>query len=423
MRLNIRLAILGLLLVIAMPFAADAGQPLNVGDEIRVDVAGESDLCVSRLIDDMGAVDLPLVGKVTVAGAESAEAASRIRALYDDGFLRDPKITVTRMRAAVTGRAQPITRGAAPLPAERLPAVPSVVAEPLGAMPVAAAQPPLRAGTARARIAGQVIDARTRRPIAKALLTAGATTVYSSARGEFVIDLPVGTTETDVKAVIAGYQPSTHRVSCALGPVAGLEILLSPHGADLPVAGVAPRRGVPAVTAAPAGVQPITTAPVLRANSNRTIEIIDGRSGKPVTGAAMLMSGRVFQVNRLGQIDLSPPYGDVLVMADGYQVLQGAFDAIVRNGDTDRIVLEPVPLAREIVVWVRDGATRLPLKGAVVEMAGSKVTVGGSGRLTIRDINTEFGELVIKKRGYRTTRQILDFKEGGDREILLLPGD
>jgi polysaccharide export outer membrane protein len=67
---------------------------LSPGDDIRVTVAGEGDLSGPRRIDAGGAVTLPLVGAVNVAGLDPDAAAAAIAARLRDGYLRAPRVSV-----------------------------------------------------------------------------------------------------------------------------------------------------------------------------------------------------------------------------------------------------------------------------------------------------------------------------------------
>ena len=96
----ILLSALCLLLLAAPPPHARAQETqsapylLSPGDDIRVIVAREDDLSVSRRIAADGAVSLPLVGDVTVAGLTPDAAAAAIESRLRDGYLRAPRVAV-----------------------------------------------------------------------------------------------------------------------------------------------------------------------------------------------------------------------------------------------------------------------------------------------------------------------------------------
>lgn len=83
----------------AMPHAQAQGAwmdryVLAPGDEVRITVAGEDDLSGLRPLDPAGAVTLPLVGTIALAGHEPDAAATLIADRLRDGYLRNPRVTV-----------------------------------------------------------------------------------------------------------------------------------------------------------------------------------------------------------------------------------------------------------------------------------------------------------------------------------------
>jgi len=68
--------------------------PLDTGDILRIAVYGEPDLTRSYVIDDTGAVAVPLAGPVTVRGLTTQMAAASIAAALAGGYIREPSVTV-----------------------------------------------------------------------------------------------------------------------------------------------------------------------------------------------------------------------------------------------------------------------------------------------------------------------------------------
>jgi polysaccharide biosynthesis/export protein len=65
-------------------------------DRLRITVFQEEDLSVFSRVDAKGAVNLPLVGEVYVAGKTVSEAQQIIEAAYRDGrFLKKPQVTIS----------------------------------------------------------------------------------------------------------------------------------------------------------------------------------------------------------------------------------------------------------------------------------------------------------------------------------------
>ena len=92
-------AVIACLLLLSVPQpdarAQSGGYRLSPGDQLRVTVQGENDLSGPRRVDAGGAVTLPLVGAVPVAGLTMNDAADVIAAALRDGFLRHPRVSVS----------------------------------------------------------------------------------------------------------------------------------------------------------------------------------------------------------------------------------------------------------------------------------------------------------------------------------------
>jgi polysaccharide biosynthesis/export protein len=73
---------------------------LGVGDQVSLQVYGQADMTVTEYIDDNGALSVPLVGAVRVAGLSPNEAARSVeKALKSGGFLIDPHVTIGVLQA------------------------------------------------------------------------------------------------------------------------------------------------------------------------------------------------------------------------------------------------------------------------------------------------------------------------------------
>jgi polysaccharide export outer membrane protein len=74
---------------------------IGTGDQIRVDIFGNSDLTTTTTVAADGTIRLPLVGSVTVSGSSPTEAANTIETAYRGGdYLVDPHITVTVVQSS-----------------------------------------------------------------------------------------------------------------------------------------------------------------------------------------------------------------------------------------------------------------------------------------------------------------------------------
>jgi polysaccharide export outer membrane protein len=74
---------------------AQAGEKLGVGDAVRVTVFQQPDLTLDTRVDEKGAISVPLIGELKVAGLTTTAAASHIaEALKRGKFLNNPQVNV-----------------------------------------------------------------------------------------------------------------------------------------------------------------------------------------------------------------------------------------------------------------------------------------------------------------------------------------
>jgi polysaccharide export outer membrane protein len=67
---------------------------LDTGDVVRISVYGEAELTKSYVVDDGGAVAVPLIGAVPVRGKTTQQAAAAITAKLAQGYIREPSVAV-----------------------------------------------------------------------------------------------------------------------------------------------------------------------------------------------------------------------------------------------------------------------------------------------------------------------------------------
>lgn len=72
----------------------DVAYTVGNGDTLTVRVYGEDRLGGIYVVGPKGAIDLPWVGRITVAGKSVEDVSNRLIELYGDGFLVDPEIFV-----------------------------------------------------------------------------------------------------------------------------------------------------------------------------------------------------------------------------------------------------------------------------------------------------------------------------------------
>lgn len=67
---------------------------LGLGDKLRVNIFGESDLSGEYQVSGSGVLAMPLIGDVPAVGLTARELEARLVQRYGAGYLRDPKIAV-----------------------------------------------------------------------------------------------------------------------------------------------------------------------------------------------------------------------------------------------------------------------------------------------------------------------------------------
>jgi len=72
----------------------DVGETLSIGDKVTVSVFGQADLSGDFVLDGSGSVQMPLVGRIKIAGLTPPEAEARIRAGLSDGYIRDAVVSL-----------------------------------------------------------------------------------------------------------------------------------------------------------------------------------------------------------------------------------------------------------------------------------------------------------------------------------------
>jgi polysaccharide export outer membrane protein len=72
----------------------DAAETLSIGDKVTISVFGQTDLSGDFVLDGSGAVNMPLAGRVKVAGLTALEAEARIRSALMDGYLKDAVVSL-----------------------------------------------------------------------------------------------------------------------------------------------------------------------------------------------------------------------------------------------------------------------------------------------------------------------------------------
>lgn len=67
---------------------------LGAGDRLRINIFGEEDLSDEYEIAPSGKLSLPLIGSVDAVNADTDSLSKKIKSLYKDGYLINPRISI-----------------------------------------------------------------------------------------------------------------------------------------------------------------------------------------------------------------------------------------------------------------------------------------------------------------------------------------
>ena len=151
-------------------------------------------------------------------------------------------------------------------------------------------------------------------------------------------------------------------------------------------------------------------APAANDEEQVLLEIRDMVTNVGVSDAVLTIGNKVYQSNRLGQILVTNGgYGHAIVIADGYKVTSGTFSKMLKSGKAGNppyIAINKVSIPENVICTVVDKNNR-PVKNAEVTLDGDKILTNSRGEFKIGGIKKEFGEIVIKKKGYAVFKKII----------------
>jgi polysaccharide export outer membrane protein len=78
----------------AAAYEYSSGYRVGAGDKLAIRVAGEADLTGEFPVDASGAISMPYVQSVTVAGMTTPQIEQLVTTKLRNGYLRDPKVSV-----------------------------------------------------------------------------------------------------------------------------------------------------------------------------------------------------------------------------------------------------------------------------------------------------------------------------------------
>lgn len=79
---------------VAAAYEFNRGYRIGSGDRLTIRVLGQPDLTAEYVVDGAGAISMPLVNSLPVAGLTTPDAERLIVARLRNGFLRDPSVSV-----------------------------------------------------------------------------------------------------------------------------------------------------------------------------------------------------------------------------------------------------------------------------------------------------------------------------------------
>lgn len=79
----------------AMETASIDSRPLVANEAVEIIVKGEEELSRSYPIDENGMIDMPMLGKISIAGENIVSAEAEITSRLKDGYINSPQVTVT----------------------------------------------------------------------------------------------------------------------------------------------------------------------------------------------------------------------------------------------------------------------------------------------------------------------------------------
>ena len=75
--------------------ANESAYHLGPGDRLRINVFGSEDLSGDAAVADTGMLSLPLIGEIKAAGLTPVQLTEAMKVKLADGFMRDPKVSVS----------------------------------------------------------------------------------------------------------------------------------------------------------------------------------------------------------------------------------------------------------------------------------------------------------------------------------------
>ena len=143
------------------------------------------------------------------------------------------------------------------------------------------------------------------------------------------------------------------------------------------------------------------------------IELRDKKSDIGIKDSILCVGNKVYQTNRLGQVLVNKSTNNTVVIADGYKTLSGSLNQLVKSkkgSGPSYIVMEKIPIKSSITCSIIDANSHEPVKHAEINLDGRQFVANNLGVFKIKDNKREFSEVIIKKRGYKDLKKVIDYK-------------
>lgn len=206
-------------------------------------------------------------------------------------------------------------------------------------------------------------------------------------------------------------------IKSSSAPAARTQTKARNRKAAVPYSQPVPQPAAPAATAQPLYSESEPDAGSIR---QTLIEVVDAVSYEGIGGVAMMLGNRIYQSNRLGQILLDVTSGHAVIIADGFQTVSGRLESMLQPGNPAKIQLNSVKFAESITFTVVDAGSRRPISGVEVVLDEMKVKTNRHGSFKVTSIKKEFGEITLRRRGYRPHRQVVDYKGPENQTIMMV---
>lgn len=143
------------------------------------------------------------------------------------------------------------------------------------------------------------------------------------------------------------------------------------------------------------------------------IEVRDKGNDSVISNSVVCIGNKVYQTNRHGQVLINKKNVNSVVIADGYKSVSGLLSKLIikkKNTNPSYILLEKIPIQKNLVCTIVEAETHNPIKHAEINLDGRQFVANNKGEFKIKDNKKEFSEIIIKKRGYNDLKRIIDYK-------------